>query len=536
MALMRVLEVGIDGTDTEINNGEYGEVPPGSYVLVIGHEALSVIDAVGEGVQGFAPGDLVVSTVRRPDTCPNCQAGESDMCLFGKYTERGIKGAHGYMSDYYSDKPEFMVKIPTALRKFAVLLEPLSIVEKATGQAWKIQQRLLWQPTRAVVLGAGPIGILCAILLRLRGLEVHVYAKSAPDSLQGRILNELGASYRSVDDHPVMGIKDELGQIDFILEGTGNSTVAFQAIAQVGTNGVICLTGVSAGNRNVEIPADVINLQMVLGNRVAFGTVAGVNTRRYHGLLVAAMNPPVQRMVLLAALEEWLLPSAGEAVPLAAHEYWDGTVYPEGFVHLDGLELDGMLPVFRWTAAGRTIEKRIWMEHETNRSVISYRLVTGPAVTLQLRPLFAHRDYHQQRHGQGGFDMAETSDGWIIDAERVRSYLEVHPVPVIRSQPDWYWRVLHRAERARGLDDEEDLFTPGVIEVPLSPRAEVILVTGTEPVPPGWDAAGSLQAALEQQVVLEDPGADNPLAGQLVRAAEHFRVARGGCPPRDPDR
>src|SRR5438874_151370 len=111
----------------------------------------------------------------------------------------------------------------------------------------------------------------------------------------------------------------------------------------------------------------------------ASGTVAGVNTRRYHGLLVAAMNPPVQRMVLLAALEEWLLPSAGEAVPLAAHEYWDGTVYPEGFVHLDGLELDGMLPVFRWTAAGRTIEKRIWMEHETNRSVISYRLVTGPA-------------------------------------------------------------------------------------------------------------------------------------------------------------
>ena len=183
------------------------------------------------------------------------------------------------MSDYYSEKPEFMVKIPTALRKFAVLLEPLRIVEKAIGQAWKIQQRLLWQPTRAVVLGAGPIGILCAILLRLRGLEVHAYAKSAPDSLQGRILNELGASYRSVDDHPVMGIKDELGQIDFILEGTGNSTVAFQAIAQVGTNGVICLTGVSAGNRNVEIPADVINLQMVLGNRVAFGSVNA--NRRY---------------------------------------------------------------------------------------------------------------------------------------------------------------------------------------------------------------------------------------------------------------
>jgi glucose 1-dehydrogenase len=279
MALMRVLEVGIDGTDTEINNGDYGEAPPGSYVLVIGHEALSVVEAVGEGVQGFAPGDLVVSTVRRPDNCPNCQAGESDMCLFGKYTERGIRGAHGYMSDYYSERPEFMVKIPATLRRFAVLLEPLSIVEKATAQAWKIQQRLLWQPKRAVVLGAGSIGILCAILLRLRGLEVHVYARSAPGGVPGRILEELGASYRSVDGHPVAGIKDELGQIDFILDGTGNSTVAFQAMAQVGTNGVICLIGVTAGNRNVEIPADVINLQMVLGNRVAFGSVNA--NRRY---------------------------------------------------------------------------------------------------------------------------------------------------------------------------------------------------------------------------------------------------------------
>src|SRR2546429_4039589 len=183
------------------------------------------------------------------------------------------------MGESYSESPEFMVKTPAALRRFAVLLEPLSIVEKATFQAWKMQERMLWQPQRAVVLGAGPIGILCTILLRLRGLEVHVYARSSSDSLQGQILRELGAGYQSVDDHPVMGIKDELGQIDFILEGTGNSTVAFQAIAQVGTNGIICLTGVSAGNRNVEIPADVINLQMVLGNRVAFGSVNA--NRRY---------------------------------------------------------------------------------------------------------------------------------------------------------------------------------------------------------------------------------------------------------------
>ena len=279
LALMRVLEVGIDGTDSEINNGEYGEPPPGSDFLVIGHEALSVVEVTGPGVQGFSVGDLVVSTVRRPDDCPNCAAGESDMCLYGTYTERGIKGAHGYMGEYYNEKPDFMVKIPPALRPFAVLLEPLSIVEKATYQAWKIQERMLWQPKRAVILGAGSIGILAAILLRLRELEVRVYAKTPVDSVQADVLRQLGATYESVDDHPVTGLKDELGQIDFILEATGNSTVAFEAFAEIGINGVVCLAGVSGGNSRVQIPADVINLQMVLGNRLAFGTVNA--NRRY---------------------------------------------------------------------------------------------------------------------------------------------------------------------------------------------------------------------------------------------------------------
>jgi len=293
LALMRVLEVGIDGTDTEINNGEYGEPPPGSPVLVIGHEALSVVEATGAGVSGFSQGDLVVSTVRRPDTCPNCQAGESDMCLFGNYTERGIKGAHGYMGQYYSEKPEFMVKIPPALRPFAVLLEPLSIVEKATYQAWKIQERMLWQPKRVAVLGAGSIGILATILLRLRGLEVHVYAKTPTDSLQATVIGQLGAGYQSVGDHPITGIKEEVGQVDYILEATGNSTVAFQAMAELGTNGVLCLTGVSGGNSRIEIPADVINLQMVLGNRVAFGSVNA--NRRYFELGVQHFQQAEQR-------------------------------------------------------------------------------------------------------------------------------------------------------------------------------------------------------------------------------------------------
>src|SRR6266550_1935327 len=270
----------------------------------------------------------------------------------------------------------------------------------------------------------------------------------------------------------------------------------------------------------------------------ASGTVAGVNTRRYHGLLVASLNPPVQRMVLLAALEEWLIAPDGERQALSAQEYWDGTVYPDGFRFLEGVDVDGMLPTFRWAVDGRIIEKRIWMESGVSRTVLTYRLLAGPPLSLQLRPLFAHRDYHEQRHGQGGFDMAETGDGWIIDAAAVRSHLEVRPIPAIRSHPDWYWRVLHRAERERGLDDEEDLFTPGVIEVPLSPSTQVTVVAGTEPVLPGWEAAASLQAALEQQSASEDPGADNPVACQLVRAAEQFRVARrtAGASPRSPQR
>lgn len=279
LAVMRVLEVGIDGTDTEINEGLYGEAPPGSDVLVIGHEALSVVEAVGDGVARFRPGDLVVATVRRPDNCPNCQDGESDMCLYGNYTERGIRGAHGYMGEYYSEVPEFLIKIPPSMRPFAVLLEPLSVVEKAVAQAWKLQERLHWEPKRAVVLGAGPIGLLAVILLRLRGLEVHTYAATPSGDYRTQVIESLGAEYESVQDRPLDSLKAHLGQIDFILEATGASLVAFQAMAALGTNGALALTGVSAGQRRLEVPADALNLSLVLGNRVVFGSVNA--NRRY---------------------------------------------------------------------------------------------------------------------------------------------------------------------------------------------------------------------------------------------------------------
>jgi predicted glycogen debranching enzyme len=258
----------------------------------------------------------------------------------------------------------------------------------------------------------------------------------------------------------------------------------------------------------------------------ASGTVAGINTRRYHGLLVASLNPPVQRMVLLAALEEWLVTADGERHPLSAQEYWDGTIYPDGFRLLEGVDVDGMLPTFRWAIDGRMIEKRIWMEHGVSRTVLTYRLLSGPPLSLQLRPLFAHRDYHEQRRGQGAFDMAESRDGWIIDAAGVRSHFEVRPTPVVHSRPDWYWQVLHRAERERGLDDEEDLFTPGTVDVALEEDNEVVVVVGTDAVPDGWDVSTSRQMAQQRQDALTDPASENPLAAQLVVAGEQFRGAR----------
>jgi predicted glycogen debranching enzyme len=283
-------------------------------------------------------------------------------------------------------------------------------------------------------------------------------------------------------------------------------------------------------------PESFRNLEPALGREwlvtnglggYASGTVAGINTRRYHGLLVASMNPPVQRMVLLASLEEWVVSPGGEPQAISAQEYWDGTIYPTGFRHLEAVELAGMLPVFRWAIDGRIIEKRIWMEHGASRTVLTYRLIDGPPCSLRLRPLFAHRDYHEHRHGHGVFEMAASPDGWIIDAGGVRSYVQVRPSPDVTSRPDWYWRVLHRAERERGLDDEEDLFTPGTVEVMLDGHHDAVVVAGLDATPPTWEAETSLEMAEQRQAIQVDPRANHPLAAQLVVTAEQFRVARG---------
>ena len=260
----------------------------------------------------------------------------------------------------------------------------------------------------------------------------------------------------------------------------------------------------------------------------ASGTVAGANTRRYHGLLVAAMTSPVQRVVLLAALEEWLVVEESELAPLSTQEYWDGTVFPQGYRFLQRVELDGTAPVFSYVVAGRTIEKRIWMDQDQNRIVITYHLAAGPPARLRLQPMFAHRGFHSQRHGAEPFDVLETAAGWEVTGGGFASYVSLVPTGQLRSRPDWYWRFLHRAERERGLDDEEDLFTPGTVEVPLG-LAPVALVAGTEPPPSGWSVEASRTAIARSQTDrLASAGIeeDNALAHQLVLAAAQFGVVR----------
>jgi predicted glycogen debranching enzyme len=260
----------------------------------------------------------------------------------------------------------------------------------------------------------------------------------------------------------------------------------------------------------------------------ASGTVAGANTRRYHGLLVAAMTPPVQRVVLLAALEEWLVLEDGELAPLSTQEYWDGTVFPRGYLSLQRVELEGTVPVFTWVVAGRTLEKRIWMDEGQNRTVITYALTAGPPARLRLQPMFAHRGFHSQRHGAEPFDVVETAAGWEVTGGGFGTYISLAPAGQLRSRPDWYWRFLHRAERERGLDDEEDLFTPGTVEVPLT-AAPAALVASTEPLPRGFTVDASRTAAERSQTArLASAGIDedNALAHQLVLASGQFGVVR----------
>jgi threonine dehydrogenase-like Zn-dependent dehydrogenase len=272
--LVRVLRVGVDGTDKEINAAEYGAPPPGDEYLILGHESLGRVEAVGPSVTEVAAGDYVVASVRRPGSSLYDAIGLQDMTTDDSYFERGINLRHGFLAEYYVDAAEYLVRIPQGLKRVGVLMEPTSVAEKAIGQAWEIQRRLkVWRPRRAAVLGTGTLGLLASMILKLRGLEVTAFGLKQGSHLNSRLLEDIGVRYVSTADRSLRDAAREFGPFDFILEGTGYSPLVYEAMDVLGKNGILAMVSVTGGERTIEVPADRINQGFVLGNKVAFGSV-----------------------------------------------------------------------------------------------------------------------------------------------------------------------------------------------------------------------------------------------------------------------
>jgi threonine dehydrogenase-like Zn-dependent dehydrogenase len=272
--LVKVLRVGVDGTDKEINAAEYGAAPPGYDILVTGHEGFGRVEEVGPSVTELVPGDYVVATVRRPGSSIYDRIGTSDMTTDDVYYERGINLRHGFLTEFYVDDAEFIVKIPCELREVGVLLEPTTVVEKGIAQAYEIQRRLrVWRPRKAAVMGAGTIGLLAAMALRLRGLEVTVFGRTPRPYLNSDLIEALGARYETTATLPIIDGAKQHGPFDLVFEATGASSVVFESMQALGKNGVLVLSSVTGGDRMIEVPADRINLEFVLGNKVMVGTV-----------------------------------------------------------------------------------------------------------------------------------------------------------------------------------------------------------------------------------------------------------------------
>jgi glucose 1-dehydrogenase len=272
--LVKVLCVGVDGTDKEINAAEYGAAPPGSDFLVLGHESFGRVVEVGPSVSEVAPGDYVVAMVRRPGSSIYDQIGLQDMTTDDTYFERGISLRHGFLSEYYVDSADYLIRIPERLKPVGVLMEPTSVAEKAIGQAYEIQRRLkVWRPRRAAVLGSSTLGLLASLILRLRGLEVVALARTEPPFLNADLLEQIGVRYISTRQKSLMDAARDHGPFDLVFEGTGFSPLVFEAMEALGKNGVLTMVSVTGGDRTIEVPADRINQGFVLGNKVAVGSV-----------------------------------------------------------------------------------------------------------------------------------------------------------------------------------------------------------------------------------------------------------------------
>ena len=296
------LALGICGTDGEIVRGEYGWPPPGEERLVLGHESLGRVLSAPAGA-GVAEGDLVVGIVRRPDPlpCVPCGHGEFDFCANGEYTERGIKELHGYGSERWRVEPDYAVRLDPDLEDVGVLLEPTSVVAKAWEQIERIGSRASWDASRVLVTGAGPIGLLAALLAVQRGYEVHVLDQ-VTEGPKPDLVRRLGGTYHAGD-------ASAAGQVDIVVEATGAPAVVAQALRGTTRNGITCLTGVSSGGRPLDFDIGGFNRDVVLENDVVFGTV-NANRRHYEAAAEA----------LGKADREWLRGLITRRVPL---ERWD---------------------------------------------------------------------------------------------------------------------------------------------------------------------------------------------------------------------
>ena len=274
--LIRVRQVGICGTDRELIHGSFGTAPSGAASLVLGHEMLGKVEAVGPEVFDFTPGQLVTATVRRPDGCPTCEAGQPDMCQWLEYTERGIAGLHGFMTESVVEDVRWVIGVPHELAHVGVLLEPLSVVEKALRQATLIQRRIhSWNPQTALVFGAGPIGLLGTLLLRSRGMEVVTMARRPGPHLVSEIVEAAGARYvgMHLQETSIPEVAAALPPIDLIFEATGSAAPSFAAMEILGNNGVLVLLSGASGPAELTVPATAINGSLLRGNKVVVGSV-----------------------------------------------------------------------------------------------------------------------------------------------------------------------------------------------------------------------------------------------------------------------
>jgi len=272
--LVKILRVGVDGTDKEINAAEYGAAPEGDDYLIVGHESFGIVEEVGANVTEFKPGDYVSLTGRRPGSRLYDAIGTYDMTTDATYFERGINLRHAFLTEYIVDEPEYIIRVPENMKEVGVLMEPMSVAQKAIEQAYRIQQRLrVWQPKRAAVMGSGTLGLLATLVLRLRGLDVTTFGNTMPPTLNSTLIEELGARYISTKQTSLTDASGKYGPFDLILEGTGYSPLVFEAMNVLARNGVLAMVSVTGGSRQLEVPADKINLGFVLGNKVAFGSV-----------------------------------------------------------------------------------------------------------------------------------------------------------------------------------------------------------------------------------------------------------------------